>query len=229
MSSASQPTSAAARRRINDLAHLLSKVLRHTADKLGLPIQEGGWVPVEDIRRLPDFSDYTISDFEQAVASNDKQRFEMRKWGPPDGADGVLFIRATQGHSIERISSEALLREIKDPHEFPVTIHGTYVEVWPAIEQKGLSRMGRKHIHMIGDDPTEKEVMSGFRRGTTLLIYIDMAAAMAAGIRFFVANNRVILSEGDSTGCIPPAFFSKTAKWDPRRKRVVPAAPLAGP
>lgn len=82
---------------------------------------------------------------------------------------------------------------------------------------------------MIGDDPTEKEVMSGFRRGTTLLIYIDMAAAMAAGIRFFVANNRVILSEGDSTGCIPPAFFSKTAKWDPRRKRVVPAAPLAGP
>ena len=49
--------------------------------------------------------------------------------------------------------------------------------------------------------------MSGFRASSEVLIHIDMAAAIAAGIEFWLSANGVVLSEGDASGCIPPTFF----------------------
>ena len=40
------------------------------------------------------------------------------------------------------------------------------------------------------------------------MIHIDMAGAMAAGLKFFRSTNGVILTDGQG-GILPPAFFAK--------------------
>eukprot|EP00455_Lapot_gusevi_P028757 TRINITY_DN3079_c0_g1_i1.p1 TRINITY_DN3079_c0_g1~~TRINITY_DN3079_c0_g1_i1.p1 ORF type:complete len:100 (-),score=24.37 TRINITY_DN3079_c0_g1_i1:152-412(-) len=62
---------------------------------------------------------------------------------------------------------------------------------------------------MSSHSPGSAEVISGMRADCDLVIYVDVAAAMAAGIKFFVSDNQVILSEGDEGGFIPSRFFSR--------------------
>ena len=44
------------------------------------------------------------------------------------------MIRAHQGHSLEEANIE--MREITDPNEFPVVLHGTYTRHWTSIRDK---------------------------------------------------------------------------------------------
>ena len=62
----------------------------------------------------------------QVVNSSEKQRFQLSEEG------GVRLIRATQGHSIKSIESDALLTEIKekDAAKYPVCLHGSYQQYW---------------------------------------------------------------------------------------------------
>ena len=50
---------------------------------------------------------------------------------------------------------------------------------------------------------------SGVRKSVHLYVYVDLEAAIAAGIPFFKSTNGVILSPGNADGCIPAAFFTK--------------------
>ena len=45
------------------------------------------------------------------------------------------------------------------------------------------------------------------RSSSNVIIYIDVAKALAAGIRFQISSNGVILSSGGELGRIPPEFF----------------------
>lgn len=102
--------------------------------------------------------------------------------------------------------------------EFPVVVHGTYFRSWPAIRATGLSPMGRQHIHLATGLPDEGGVVSGMRKSSELLIYIDLATAVADGIEFFLSKNRVILTPGDlETGCLPPKYFAKVLEVKTRR------------
>ena len=73
----------------------LSKHLRHEPRRLGLTLEEGGWVTVEALLAgcsragMP----LTRSELEEVVAQNDKRRFAFEDTG--------LKIRANQGHSVE--------------------------------------------------------------------------------------------------------------------------------
>lgn len=57
----------------------------------------------------------------------------------------------------------------------------------------------------------EKEipVISGIRASSKILIYLDLAKAMQAGIKFWRSDNGVILSEGDENGLISMHFFQR--------------------
>jgi 2'-phosphotransferase len=44
------------------------------------------------------------------------------------------MIRAHQGHSIEEANID--MREITDPNEFPIVVHGTYTRFWQLIKDK---------------------------------------------------------------------------------------------
>ena len=97
-----------------------------------------------------------------------------------------------------------MLIRISDHSEIPVCVHGTYKNAIDAIKLIGLSRMSRNHIHMASDF-TGNGVLSGIRRDVEVLIFIDVAKAMAAGIPFYRSQNNVILSPGP----IHTSFFKE--------------------
>ena len=77
------------------ISKYLSKHLRHQPERLGLSLQPGGWVAVDDLlaacarHKFP----LTRAELDEVVACNDKQRYSF-------DATGAL-IRANQGHSVE--------------------------------------------------------------------------------------------------------------------------------
>ncbi|CAG5181204.1 uncharacterized protein ALTATR162_LOCUS9645 [Alternaria atra] len=147
----------------------------------------------------------------------------------PESEDPADYlIRANQGHSI-KVDTEGLLIPItQEAGNIPETVvHGTDDRAWSLIlKSGGLRRMGRNHIHFASGlpagfkvldsstDPTtgEKEsapVISGMRKNSSILIYIDINAALAAGIKFFVSENGVILTEGNDEGFLSYEFFKR--------------------
>lgn len=56
-----------------------------------------GFLFVEELLAHPQFRAYSVEDVERVVATNDKQRYKLRRH--PE--DGRLQIRASQGHSIQ--------------------------------------------------------------------------------------------------------------------------------
>ena len=48
------------------------------------------------------------------------------------------------------------------------------------------------------------------RHTSQILIYIDVQAALDAGIKFFVSDNGVILTPGNEKGILEPRFFLRT-------------------
>lgn len=109
------------------------------------------------------------------------------------------------------IKTEELLEPIQDPTKYPVVVHGTYRQYWPAIEKEGLRRMTRLHMHFAPGYPKEQGVISGMRGSCDFIIEIDMAAAIKDGIKFFISTNNVILTEGID-GTLPPKYFKKVTE-----------------
>jgi len=53
-------------------------------------------------------------------------------------------------------------------------------------------------------------VLSGMRNSSTLLIYINLRAALTAGLKFYKSENGVVLSEGDAeNGVVGIEFFER--------------------
>jgi 2'-phosphotransferase len=149
----------------------------------------------------------------------------------PDSFDpSDYLIRANQGHSI-KVDTEGLLTPITtEAGNVPsVVVHGTDEPSWKLIlKSGGLRRMGRNHMHFASGLPVgfcehdadragiaategkeEPPVISGMRRSSTVLIYIEINAALEAGIKFFISENGVILTEGNEKGILPYEFFKR--------------------
>jgi 2'-phosphotransferase len=45
-----------------------------------------------------------------------------------------------------------------------------------------------------------------------VLIYLDVAKALADGIPLFESTNGVILSPGNASGCVPALYFSRVVE-----------------
>jgi 2'-phosphotransferase len=174
------------------LSKELSYLLRHGAQKEGLPITSDGWIKLADICR---HTRSTTSEIRQIVDTNDKQRFEIR-------GDR---IRAVQGHSMKTLSVE--MTPITHDNMPEAVIHGTYLCHLASIQKEGLKTMGRQHIHFA----TGRNVISGMRRDVQVLIYVDMAKCLADGIQFFRSANGVILTAGIN-GVLSPVYFQKVVK-----------------
>lgn len=148
---------------------------------------------------------------QDVVATNEKQRFSLKpKSGDlassTDPSD--YLIRANQGHSIKIESSSLLVPiTIEAGNVPPRVLHGTYYAFWePIVESGGLKVMGRNHIHC-STGTLEEGVVSGMRKDAQLLIEIDMEKSLAAGIKWWLSDNGVILTEGDENGVLGVEFF----------------------
>ena len=112
----------------------LSFHLRHGLRKLSSPTD--GYIKVYEIIRV---TKATLEEIEYVVNSNEKQRFTLTT------KDGLLYIRANQGHTKNIIDPNEMLEEIKIPLDYYV--HGTYQKNLNSILENGLNKMSRDHIH----------------------------------------------------------------------------------
>ena len=125
------------------------------------------------------------------------------------------WLRANQGHTVAAVDSESLLSEMSEAQvaALPQCCHGSYIEHWEPIRTNGLSRMARRHLHLSRSSPGSAEVISGMRASCTLVVYVDLVAAMrVGGLRFFESQNGVVLTEGDADGFLRPQFFKRAVR-----------------
>ena len=165
-----------------------------------------------DYFRKDGWKDVTFNKIREIVDNNDKKRYELTQKIDPKTEEKEWYIRATQGHSIDVVESEQLLKKIEDVTLYPVVLHGTYNKFLPLIEQEGLKRMTRNHIHFAPGFPKEGGVISGMRGNCDALVEIDMEAAMKDGILFYLSSNNVILTEGNA-GVLAPKYFKKIERF----------------
>lgn len=206
----------------------LSWLLRHGAEKEGLQLQEGGFISVKDVlsnRNLRSLK-ITFEEVRSIVQENDKQRFTMvpasesvdqTSTSPQD-----WLIRANQGHSL-KVESEGLLKPITAENSPETAVHGTTHSAWPLIVASGgLKPMGRNHAHFASGLPEgfksivedgkandAAPVISGMRKSSTILMFLDLSKAIEAGIEFWLSDNGVILSAGNAEGLIPLEYFKR--------------------
>ncbi|XP_034545873.1 LOW QUALITY PROTEIN: tRNA 2'-phosphotransferase 1 [Notolabrus celidotus] len=195
------------------LSKSMSYALRHGANQMGLHMGTDGFLFLEELLSHPQFRSYSLEDVERVVATNDKQRFKLR----PHPEDGRLQIRATQGHSVQ-VQDLELNPVLAGSPDCPAeAVHGTYLRNWSSIQQQGLSRMQRTHIHLAPGLPGEDGVISGMRKDCDLAVYIDVPKALADGIEFFWSENGVLLTAGNTEGKLLPKYFSRALRLRPSR------------
>ncbi|RZC73297.1 hypothetical protein C5167_048772 [Papaver somniferum] len=234
--------------KIDALGRLLSRVLRHMAEELGLNMRSDGYVKVDDLLKLDiktfaniPLKSHTIDDIREAVRRDNKQRHGLLE------ENGELLIRANQGHTIKcgSRSNHALqsliwpgfcfwrqpcAKQINDnygcAHDLiqimsrqlnpRVCVHATYKRNLESILKNGLKRMERLHVHFSSGMPTDGEVISGMRRDVSIMIFLDVGKALKEGMKFYISENKVILTEGFK--CIVPVkYIMKIETWPGRQ------------
>ncbi|WP_282087500.1 RNA 2'-phosphotransferase [Streptomyces tendae] len=156
----------------------LSKHLRHQPERIGLTLDEGGWVEIDTLiaAAAEHGFRFTREELDDVVATNDKRRFAV------EGAR----IRASQGHSI---NVDLQLPAATPP---PYLYHGTVARHLEAIRAEGLRPMNRHDVHLSADRETATRV--GARRGRPVVLPVDAAAMHRDGHVFRVSANGVWLT-----------------------------------
>jgi putative RNA 2'-phosphotransferase len=172
--------------RVVKVSKYLSKHLRHQPDRIGLTLDEAGWVEIDELLAAAASHGFRVSraELDQAVAENDKRRFVI---------DGTR-IRASQGHTIDVELGLA-------PEQPPAYLyHGTVARFLDAIRAEGLSPMSRHDVHLSADRETATRV--GARRGRPVVLSVDAGAMHHDGHTFRVSANGVWL-----TAAVPPRYL----------------------
>ncbi|MER7855770.1 RNA 2'-phosphotransferase [Streptomyces griseobrunneus] len=173
-------------RRTVKVSKYLSAHLRHRPERIGIALDENGWVDVETLLSAAARHGFplTRAELDHVVAANDKRRFTV---------DGDR-IRANQGHTVT-VDLDL------PPAEPPAYLyHGTVAPALDAIRAEGLRPMARHHVHLSPDRETATRV--GARRGRPLVLTVDAGAMHRAGHVFRVSANRVWLADA-----VPPEFL----------------------
>ncbi len=182
-------------RRLILVSKYLSRILRHAPSDLGLELEVGGWVRIDDLRTGASQDGFIVSheELEQVVSGNDKQRFSIDPTGER--------IRANQGHSVNvNLELEATL-----PPEF--LYHGTAQQSVAAILARGLLKMRRHHVHLSAEVATASKV--GARHGRPVVFEVAATAMAQADFTFFRSANGVWLVEH-----VPPQYLSSLGSRD---------------
>jgi putative RNA 2'-phosphotransferase len=167
--------------RIVRTSKFLSLVLRHQPETIGLQLDAQGWVPVSELLQALSTSRFplSLSELQELVRSNDKQRFSFSE----DGSR----IRASQGHSL----SIDLGYERAVP---PATLfHGTAERFLQSIQKSGLLKGQRHHVHLSAEPETALKV--GSRYGRPVVLQIASDQMNKNGHLFFRSANGVWLTE----------------------------------
>ncbi|EPH40425.1 RNA 2'-phosphotransferase [Streptomyces aurantiacus] len=173
-------------RRTVKVSKYLSKHLRHQPERIGITLDDGGWVDIGTLIAAAAAHGFrfTRAELDHVVAVNDKRRFAV---------EGDR-IRASQGHSVEV--------DLHLPAATPPAYlyHGTVARHLPAIRAEGLRPMNRHAVHLSPDRDTATRV--GARRGRPVVLSVDAGAMHRDGHLFQVSANGVWLS-----AAVPPGYL----------------------
>ncbi|MGW6008806.1 RNA 2'-phosphotransferase [Streptomyces sp. NPDC055210] len=173
-------------RRTVKVSKYLSKHLRHQPERIGLTLDDAGWVEIGALMAAAAAHGFpfTRDELDHVVAANDKQRFAI---------EGTR-IRASQGHSVEV--------DLGLPPATPPAYlyHGTVARSLDAIRSEGLRPMNRHDVHLSADRETATRV--GARRGRPVVLSVDAGAMSRDGHVFTVSANGVWL-----TAAVPPRYL----------------------
>jgi len=184
----------------------LSWILRHGAKSEGLAMRPDGFVKVTDLLANPKLKTLDLEALQSIVKADAKQRYDLVLEEATDSETGTWWMKANQGHSIKTVKLE--LKPITSVSDIPsgVAVHGTSKDAWEAISTQGLSKMKRNHIHL-AQGVTGENAISGVRGSSQVFIYINVQRALDEGIKIFLSNNGVVLTEGDERGILGTQFF----------------------
>ncbi len=162
-----------------NLSKLMSYVLRHHPEELGITLDENGWVDLKNFTQSLRSRDKTISvdKVREVVESCEKQRFSID--------ETQQKIRANQGHSIQ---VDLQLRAQQPPD---ILYHGTVDRFLDAILRVGLLPQQRHHVHLTESLNTAKSV--GARRGRAVILEIETGELVSNGAQFYLSENQVWL------------------------------------
>src|SRR5690606_20750899 len=144
------------------LGRLLSYVLRHKPEHLGLELDAQAYVSVDALLTAlrAEHPECDLARLRHVVSSGDKARFAF-------DASGTR-IRAQQGHSASALGSSDLgLIALEPP---ALLYHGTPVRFVKAILEQGLRPMQRHHVHLSAEPKVAAQV--GLRRGQPQILEI---------------------------------------------------------
>lgn len=165
------------------LSKEISYALRHAPWEYELELDNGGFVPVEQlINAVNESGNYerniTVNDLEHIIEISDKKRHEIQ-------GDK---IRALYGHSVP-------MHITKEPVAPPdILYHGTTHKAFYAIMNNGLKPMGRQYVHLSVDTDTAAQV--GKRRDSNpVILRVDSVKAYKDGILFYKGNDKVVLAD----------------------------------
>lgn len=166
-------------RRTVRVSRYLSKHLRHQPERIGLTLDEGGWVEIDTLIAAGAAHGFrfTREELDHVVATNDKRRFAV---------EGTR-VRANQGHSVD---VDLGLPAATPP---PYLYHGTVARHLEAIRAEGLRPMNRHDVHLSADRETAARV--GARRGRPVVLSVDAAALHHDGHVFHISANGVWLTK----------------------------------
>lgn len=155
----------------------LSFLLRHDSEAFsnGL-IDKHGWRKVSEL--VKDHK-YTKDLLDDIVKTNNKQRYEYN--------EDKTLIRARQGHSI---NVDVNLSESTPPD---ILYHGTATRFLDSILEKGIVKGNRLHVHLSKDEETATTI--GARHGKPYVLKIDAKKMHEDGIKFYLSNNNVWLTD----------------------------------
>lgn len=162
----------------------MSLVLRHDPASVGLTLDSAGWVEVDLFLAAMKM---TRDELNAVVAENSKKRFEF--------SDDGFRIRASQGHSVE---VDLGYEETLPPEHL---WHGTSASALSAIQEKGLLKMDRHHVHLSVDEPTALNVARR-RSGPSVMLRVRATEMHTDGHKFYVSTNGVWLTDH-----VPPKYL----------------------
>jgi len=177
------------------ISKFLSYILRHGAEKEGFQISSGGYVRVADLLASRNLASkrVTFEEIQYVVETNEKKRYSLAQF------EGQWFIRATQGHSLQTVDSDNLLRKMTfdDLPRYPTVVHGTTKEAYHLIKKSNcLKTMGRNHIHFALGLPGSSGVVSGMRNRSNVLLFLDARKCLIDRIPLYISENSVVLCPG---------------------------------
>lgn len=164
----------------NEIARLLSLVLRHEPERIGITLDPAGWVSVVDLIKAAQKTGrkFNREALQRVVVSNDKQRFTLSH-------DGQR-IRAAQGHSL------AINLDLPEGTPPETLWHGTARSNLDSIFSTGLNAGNRQFVHLSSDVDTAK--MVGARHGKPVVLKVLACQMWDEGYAFYQADNGVWLT-----------------------------------